>query len=508
MATKLTEEQQSALESIIDEFDNEDLMVRQRQIGFWKKLEYFWAGIQRIYWNDVAHDWRTIDQEPSVADAYYYDKPINIFKAFLETIVAAVGAVVPPVKAYPEDANNSSDVETAKGSSKIYDLVSKYVNADLLFLKMWYIYCTQGMVAVYNYSRSDDKYGTVSISNYEDEEENQQVAYCPTCGTQLQGQNKIIAEDLDNTEKDEFDPGDDDAASHSIIDDEKPGQLLCPNCLAQVDPEYRNEKVIVTRFNGITKEPKSRQCIEPYGGLFVKVPNYARNQADCPYLRLSYEQHYTLILSEFPDLNTEDIDKASGNDKPLERWGRLSTQYMGEYPTNTPTINKYWLRPCTFHMVRDDDIKKQLQRKFPDGVKVVMINETFVDACNEALDDHWSLSQYPLSEYIHHDPLGATLVAVQEITNDIISLALQTMEHGISQTFVETGLIDLEAYKESETTVGGIYPVRPRAGKPIEESFYQLSTANLSKEVGPFGEKIEELGQFVSGALPALSGGN
>ena len=41
----------------------------------------------------------------------------------------------------------------------------------------------------------------------------------------------------------------------------------------------------------------------------------------------------------------------------------------------------------------------------------------------------------------------------------------------------------------------------------LREGFYEVRTATLSQEVLPFAEKVQEIGQLVSGALPSLFGG-
>ena len=63
------------------------------------------------------------------------------------------------------------------------------------------------------------------------------------------------------------------------------------------------------------------------------------------------------------------------------------------------------------------------------------------------------------------------------------------------------------AYRNSEVIPGGIYPATPKAGKSLSEGFYEVSTATLSQEVLPFAEKVQQMGQMVSGALPILFGG-
>jgi hypothetical protein len=136
-----------------------------------------------------------------------------------------------------------------------------------------------------------------------------------------------------------------------------------------------------------------------------------------------------------------------------------------------------------------------------------LVNDIFCEAENEDLDDHWTLTFNPLSDFIHFDPLGVLLVSVQEITNDLISLTLQTIEHGIPQTFADPEVLNFNAYSQSDVRPGDIFPAKPKSGKELAQAFYEVKTATLSPEVMPFAQKVQEMGQLVSGALPSLFGG-
>jgi hypothetical protein len=99
------------------------------------------------------------------------------------------------------------------------------------------------------------------------------------------------------------------------------------------------------------------------------------------------------------------------------------------------------------------------------------------------------------------------LVSIQDITSDLISLTLQTIEHGIQQTFADPGVLNFEQYRQAETMPGGIYPAIPKTGKAVGDGFFETRTATLSAEVLPFFNQVQTLGQTVSGALPSLFGG-
>lgn len=494
------------LKQVANHFDQEDRAPRERQLRNWRRLKLLWEGFQRVWYSEVAHDWRIWDEEIANADndQAFYDKPINVFRAYLESLIAALSITIPSIKCYPDDADNPIDLSTAKAGDKIAELIYRHNDAPILWLHALYINMTEGMTACYSYPKADNKFGTYKENEYEDEE--QQVYICPFCLSQIED------DVFTKQEVDEYMPDYDDAELHDVIMNQQ--KIICPQCAATLDPALQKSPLVVTRLVGQKDVPKSRICMEAYGGLYVKVPNYAMKQEDCPYLIFSYETHYTNALDRYEHLRSK--MGASGGNKigtagggmydPYEQWARLSPQYRGEYPTNNVTVRNCWLRPSAFNILNDDETKL-LKKHYPDGAKLVLVNDEWASDENESLDDCWTVIKNPLSDYIHYYPTGSLLVSVQDITSDLISLVLQTIEHGIQQTFADPAVLNFEAYRQAETMPGGIYQAVPRTGKAVGDGFFETKTATLSTEVLPFLQMIQVLGQSVSGAQPSLFGG-
>lgn len=508
---KLSQEEIDAIKDIIADFEDEDRSVRDRQIRTWKKYDLLWNGFHQVWWDSVAHDWRIYGYNGSSSDnqAEYYDKNINVFRAFIETIIAALSNTIPPIKCLPDDADNINDVLTAKSGTRIGELVYNHIDAPLLWVRALWVYHLQGMVAAYNYTDEDKSYGQVELRETEDTEVDVEQSVCPSCGMMFSEKESEAIEDL---EDDEYDPGDDDI----ILSDLQNGSaVLCPSCQIMVDPELRRDKMVVTRLTGVTHQAKARQCIEVNGGLFVKVPNYARNQSECPYVGYCFETHYTNVIEKYPDLReclgNEDnspLSSADGN-AIYERWGRLNPQYRGEIPLNTPTERHWWLRASAFNSLTDDKLRKKLQKKFPDGCYAIMVNELWVGACNENLDDHWTLSFNPLSNYVSYDAPASLVTAIQEITSTLMSLEMQCIEHSIPQTFFNPKFLSSEQYRNSEVMPGGMFPTKTVGeNRNISDGFHTIQTATVSPELNPFGAKVQNLGEFVSGAQPQIFGGS
>jgi hypothetical protein len=497
--SELDDDTKRLLKQIVDHFDDEDRGVRDRQIRTWRKLKLLWENVQHTYYSEVAHDWRIPESERSgqESDQGFYDKPVNVYRAYLESIIAALSITVPPITCYPDDADNPLDITTAKAGNKIAELVFRHNDAPLFWLHALFVFCTEGMTACYCYPKADESYGIYEEKKYDEVPELHEQSICPLCGVEMSDKTVL------DTQEDKFMPEDEDVQAGVMADE---GMEICPTCGQQVIPDIRNQTVTVTRLVGVTKHPKSRICMEVYGGLFVKVPVWARTQGECSYLIYSYETHYANVLEQYPDLRDKIVRQGSSHYDLYEQWGRTSPQYRGEHPINNVTVRNCWFRPSAFNILGKDEYD-ELKKLYPNGCKVIVVNDQVAYAENENLDDCWTITYNPLSDYIHFDPIGLLLTSVQDITNDLISLVLQTIEHGIPQTFADPKVLNFNAYGKSEVIPGGIYPASPKSGKPLSDGFYEVKTATLSQEVLPFAQKVQEMGQMVSGALPSLFGG-
>lgn len=512
------------LAECVEHFEKEDKAARENQIAKWRGLKLLWDSIRSSYYDEVAHDWRLPqgggnENENDQQEAY--DKPVNVFRAYLESIIAALSVTIPPVKCYPDDADDALDLITAKTCDRVAELIHRHNDAPLLWLRALFIYCTEGLVACRTYAKSDEEYGTTEKEDYRSETEEHEITACPNCGYELDNQVTTPAPTTlpsPIAEPPITEPPTMEAELSGMMPEMEgidPMMLAemgltgnedsCPGCGELITPEVRKETINIDVLVGVTSEPKSRICLEMFGGLSVKVPIYARKQSQCLYLSLSEELHYAQLIEEYGDYY-EEITDGKGIFDPYESWGRISTQYHSDYPENVVTKRQFWLRPAAFNIL-DEEERDFLRKKYPKGVKVILSNDTILDAIKEPMDEAWTLSYNPLTDHLQHDPLGLLLTSVQDITNDLISLTLQTIEHGIPQTFADPRVLDFEAYKKQEVRPGDIFPAKPPIGKGMGEGFYEVKTATLSSEVMPFGQQIQQFGQLVSGAQPALFGG-
>jgi hypothetical protein len=466
-------------------YEREDWGARQVMVAFWKKLENYWDGMQRIFWDFQGTDWQRIDIDNTL-DPTLYDKIINMYRAHGESLVAALTIKLPNVIFYPEDADVTEDIDTARAYSKISELVARHNNNILLFIKAVYTLFNQGVVAAYIYNRHSSEYGTVKIPTYgPDINVHTLTATCPLCNDVI-GQEQVIG----------------DAQPEQIQE-----EMMCENCQAPVSPNVDTQSEQLPHITGYTDESKSRTIIEVFGPMYAHMPLYARNQQTMPYIRLRFEQHENLLKELYPDF----ADKISGQGGryAYDRWARaFQTQQGYEGQRNLSTTTCVWLRPWAFNCLADKDVIEKIKKEYPHGVYAVIVNDSLVvDVRDEALDEHWEISVNPTSNYLHADPLGKTLAPVQELYTEVNDLALETFEHAIPETFVDPDVLNLTKYQEAEAKPGMIYPAKPKPGKNLGESFFSLKTATLNEEIEGFKKNLEIAGQFVSGSFPSIYGG-
>lgn len=472
-------------------YNKEDRATREIMVAFWRKLENYFNGIQRIFWDYSISDWRRVplDNESEtttpLVDPTLYDKIINIYRAHGESLIAALSIKLPNAIFYPDDADVSEDIDTAKAYTKIADLVTKHNDGILIFMKALFILFNQGVCAAYIYNRESSEYGTVKVPQYgEDAKHVTHTLICPACG-------EII---------DQFETRGDVQVP--------PQQEKCISCGVISEPQDSITEEIIPQITGYTNEPKSRTIIDVFGPLYAQMPLYARAQKDMPYICLKFEQHNAMLRDFYSDAIRDKISVNGGSSNTYDRWARSFNAIQYSELQNQSTVACEWLRPWAFQCLGNQEKVDALKKMFPDGVYFEVINDNLLARARpEQLDEHWEITNNPLSNYLHADPMGKPLAPIQEIITEINDLTLETFEHSIPETFADPLVLDFKKYKESEAKPGMVTPAKPPAGKELADGFHTLKTATLSDDMDRYDSNMTQKGQFVSGSLPSIWGG-
>lgn len=487
------------LRHVAEDFEREDYDVRLIHLRDAKQGELYWDGRQYIYWSYQLSDFVPVSPDtfsfpgtdesnfPGGLDPSLYTKVLNIYRAHGEAIIAALATDPPAVIFTPDDLEDPNDIQTAKAGSKISSLLDKHNDLNNAFVECLRIAYNQPLLAAYTYYDKKSEYGETTRADIKEREHVFREAVCPECGAEMQNVSKI-------------------AATKSTPIDAKESE--CVECELDVIPEIKERVEKVFDIEGWIHEPKGRQKIQFFGATHVKIPPYARNQEDCPYLILEFEQHESVVRAAFPGKADLIHGSMPQEDDSIEsRVARQSTYEDWSDSARLVTVKYCWLRPAAFWSMNPEQAKAAL-RRFPEGALIIMAGDVLLDAYEEKLDDHWRILNNPLSTHLHFQPVGRILIPVQDVTNDSFNLVLQTMEHAIQDTFADPEVLNFEDYQKFAGTPGLVYPAKPIPGRSLGESFYERKPASLSREIEPFQDRMNTIGQFLLGSQPAVYGGS
>jgi len=475
----------SLLLELVKEAEKDDEQVRYRLVQQWKRNTYYFNNLQKFFYDDVARDYRTLDSALAEMEKYAPTddiKTVNIYRAFAESIIAALSVSTPNIEFFPDDAEVPEDIQTAEAYTRIAGLIKKHNQAELLLIKALTILYNQGVAAAYNYYEENPSYGITRIPKEAVKKEIKiNDLRCPNCSELVESNvpSTLIQQGL---------------------------QIKCMFCGYEGNPLVNERLDYVDEVTRWEDTPKGRTKIDIFGPTYVKLPLNARDQASCGYLILRLDDDVAKFKTVYKDLASE-ITAGGGDTYRYERWGRIPPEYFGTMPINITTLRIAWFRPWYYNRLRPEDAEV-LFDKFPNGVKVDVIDELVLEKHHENLDDRWTLSFDPRSDYVHSEPPGNALVPMQDAENDLFNLGLQCIEYGIPETFVHPKTLNLQKYKESPNSPGMMSPALPPSpDKSLADGFHTIRAATLSNEYINFEQQLTSKTQFVTGGFPSIYGG-
>lgn len=457
----LTEEQWARVISIVNKLDLEDKPERDKWLPIWKKLEYLWAGWQKLTW-EPGEGWRSsydLLQSGELSNLQPEDiyRVVNVYRSHGESIVAALSAALPNVRFFPDDADSAEDITTSRACSKINEKIDIENESPLTFVHALFILFNQSFVAFYNYYVEDEKYGKAKIPQYGMEEQEEYHQFCPSCGYEGEGD-------------------------------------ICPECSSPLDVEARSESIPV--IHGYDEVDKGCEVIEAWGPLNLKILHGIKDQKDTPYALLETDCHETILKSIYPGIREKLKSSAPQTPDKFDR--------TNNYNPSLHTVGRAWLRPCNF----EDEENADLLELFPDGGYFVIIDKMVgAESLPEKFDSHWTIPVNPLARFLHADPMGMQLSHIQDMINELVDLTMQNIEQGITQVFADPRVLDFTQYGSAEIKPGTVFPAKPQSGKSLGESFHEFKAATPGQGEERFRASLDQYAQLVSGSTPSIYGG-
>lgn len=463
------------IEAVCIEVDQADRGLRDFRNRLYKKLAMYWDGEQILYYDEQLAQYAPVSQAGYLInseediDLEEYNKVVNIFKPFGQSIIAALTVRPPKVKYIPSDADIEKDNQTAKTYELIQKKkIEKFNDPEELITKFCKIKYNQGLVFGYIYARENAKLGYYEEPVLGTREKQTPVVKCPACGQSYPALNNEV-----NCEKCGY-------VGEGILD------------IDRSQEEYTEDYTI---------SPKHEICIELYGPLNVEIPLFVTDLEQVPVLTLTTEMHYADVMEQLK-LNVKPSVGENPND---QRWTRLPNRYVAD-TDHLVTVKQRWIRPWAFNILEEDK-REKYKKEYPEGCYCIFVDDILVKIEGEALEDHWVVAKDPLEDHLQGMPTGKDTVDIQDMTNEMWNFSLDAMEHAVPETFVTPTALDLDQYKSQRARPGNITQAKPRSGQNLQGEFFETHPATMSQEHSIFATRLFETGQFVSAAMPTIYGG-
>jgi hypothetical protein len=486
----LSEDAKKALKTIVDRCAKQDMAARRFEVEQTWEGRLFYRGYQHLLrrsgggWILPQEQWR---REPGKLSSIF---DTNIYTPYADIIIAALTRETPPVRFEPQDPQSDPDITTAEAADKYKTVFAQDNDLYALHTDLARYLWTDGRSHVYTRHVLDaQRFG---MEDAEDE-------------NPVEPETEVPGGQAQPGETGGPSGGSPDASASPSGDDSG----------AQSGTEQDTEGVQPQPESG---GPRGQEVSDCYGKLEVKVcPINSRTQHQYTALGFSMEYDTAYVKGMFPWI-ADKIKPSSGvGELELDRIARinvaiaLSASYVtGDAMVRDCTVGSWWLRPCAFlDGLDDEEIQQELLDTFPDGCKVVYAGQEYAYSRNETMDDHWSTVLARPSDGQNGAGLGTWLLPIQKRVNNWVDLLNDYFVKCVPMKHMDSQVFNIEALKKLGNVPGLVNPFQRVPGVPAAELvFIEPTPTHQPSFPDTIWKFINELPQFMCGALPSLFGGD
>jgi hypothetical protein len=493
---ELSEDLQKTLLRLYQKCSAEDRYPRLIEVKDVKQAENYWAGRQYDWWSRSEQTWKPIttatggagqtDSEPD--DMPRFQFVTNIYQARGLMMIGAVAGAPPRLRFFPDDADDSKDLETAAGRTKLTKLIERWNPPQLLLQEETYHAWTGGFIAWWTrYVPNGEKYGidSVELLSQGAVDVESSIA-CPECGWSAPAEQAVPP-------------------------------VPCPNCGHQLTEENVSDEgpIPVPEDGGEQQIPKGRQVISAFGALNSKRPQHTKDQSQWHYFAIEEEIHYSTLRGAFQDKAKEIKPGMNfGPDDVFERNARLSIAENSKTPTqsaqamaNLVTFARVWFRPTAFWMLDEEDQRDELLEKFPRGCRVEFAGLTYCTSEAESMDDAIVSCHAMPGRGQHRPAVGSSTMSVQDRINTFSNIEAETYEYGIPITYRASDTFASEADDDQRAAPGLEVEVALLPGADMRQRIMQVRADSVSPDMAKHTmDLMGPVADQMSGTYPALSG--
>lgn len=169
--------------------------------------------------------------------------------------------------------------------------------------------------------------------------------------------------------------------------------------------------------------------------------------------------------------------------------------------------SEYWLPPYLFEAIQNPEAREVFKRQFSDGLYVSRVGSVTVEIDNRDVCDEWAVCRVGHGEKIMERPISSDAMPIQRAINDLVGMAIETVLRAITQTIMDSQLVDREAMNTKEAIPAEIILTALPVDGDIAKRVFQIPPARLSDQVLPLMQLLRTFQQDITGIRPELAGG-
>ena len=434
-------------------------------------------------------------------DPDLYSHNDNIYQTFMMIFMAALMVDLGKSRYQPADAQDEQDLEIADKASTIQAFNErKNKIASLHQLKLLYLWTCGSFFRYTRYTIDKKKWKTSMTPQYETKpvKVTPDGYLCPNCG------------------------------KFSKDSGLKPfsSEQACPQCgsgLGQKD-WYEGEMLDLPVKVGEIETANGGTGFTICNGLMVDVNPDALDDpiADTEILDYTIELSAAKIRAAYPAMYEQIGPQAGTNSSTDGDMGQVGRAQQTTPGSNVRAIrteglipySRCWIDVIAFNELDDKQLAAELTKRYPRGCKLVLCGEdTFLDAVNEAKEDHWTwcgtikgLGAYPFAA-------GKVVLDVQErVTKAVNKIEAYMDRIAFGMGIFDADYIDGNALQNKIATPGnltGVSRTDEETGQhvPLQDLFYHAAF-QADPEIYKYPDTLTTRAQFLCGVMPQVFGGS
>jgi len=501
-SAQLSEEDQQRLIALVrnykSQWSQDRVVLMQRCL---QNLEFF-KGNQFISFGPGESDFfNAVDwmnrgehaQDSDDKDLYQYCN--NFYQMLATGFVAALAPQVPKSKWIPEDAEQLSDVTTAKAAQILINIIEQQ-NGEQSLLKqqLLYLYTTGAVFRHTRYVVDAERAGTSREPVFNETET--QLApdryHCFRCGAT--------------------------APADAVGMDAR----RCQNCHRPLgdDSFFPAEYGPVIQKVGEEVVPNGMVAQNLYCPLEVDCDPAANNLRQTPILNLEVEVHVGALRAAYPDMYDQIAASATSELSANGSIDRIARQQvysqMGAGSSilqdQRPTLSRTWIQPWAFDLEDDREFGERMRTAYPSGLLLVNTGATFLSAREASLTTEWTWAGTHEGFGLFPPSIGDIVVPFQKRYNDMANILHEFMDRCSSGvTLANADLIDTKSMQGKPMLPGVLNLVKlKRTGAPgavrMADALYQFQF-QMHEEAFSYLDKLAYNAQMFAGIPPQVYGG-